>query len=142
MTIRYRMLDANGDFVFGQGPGEFLVDSPLAVAQAIRTRLNLWEGEWFLDRTEGTPYSTKVLGMGTQMLYDQAIQDRILGTIGVRDIASYSSSLDQNRNLVITCVVDTIFGVSIPINATPSAPTGPKPFVLDISQLDSGDVLQ
>lgn len=142
MTIRYRMLDANGDYVFGQGPGEFLVDSPFAVAQAIRTRLNLWAGEWFLDNTEGTPYSTQVLGMGTQQLYDQAIQDRILGTLGVRDIASYQSNLDQNRNLAISCIVDTIFGAAISINATPQAPDGAEPFVLDISQLDSGDVLQ
>lgn len=141
MILRYRMLDANGDYVFGQGPGEFLVDSALAVAQAIRTRLALWAGEWFLDSTEGTPYPTKVLGMGTQGLYDQAIQDRILGTIGVKDIASYSSNLDQNRKLSISCTVDTVFGVAIPINATPVAPSGQKPFILDLSLLDSGDVL-
>lgn len=142
MTIRYRALDANGDFVFGQGPGEFLVDSALAVAQAIQTRLKLWAGEWFLDITEGTDFPGKILGMGTQQLYDQEIQQRILGTIGVRDIASYSSNLDQSRHLTINATVDTIFGVAIPINATPQAPSGPKPFILDLSLLDSGDVLQ
>lgn len=141
MTLRYRTLSPLGDYIFGGGPSEFLVDSPFAVAQAIRTRLALWEGEWFLDTTEGTPYSNQILGMGTQMLYDQAIQARIKGTPGVLDIASYSSSLD-NRKLTVTCTVDTVFGVTIPINATPSAPAGAAPFILDVSQLDSGAQLQ
>jgi hypothetical protein len=142
MTIRYRMLDSNGDYVFGRGPGEFLIDSPAAVAQAIRTRLLLQQGEWFLDTTEGTPYSTQIFGMGTQQLYDQAIQARILGTIGVSSIDSYSSQLNPDRSLSITCTVETIFGVVVPINATPQVPNPTTPFILDISKLDSGDLLQ
>ena len=55
--MRYRKLDAAGDFVFGHGAADYHRDSPEAVAQAVLTRLKLHRGEWFLDRSEGTPYT-------------------------------------------------------------------------------------
>ena len=109
--MRYRRLSPTGDYVFGQGPGEFLVDSPDAVAQAISTRLKLWQGEWFLDSQAGTPYNTQVLGYGTQKVYDAAIQTVILNTTGVNQIVSYSSSLNSTtRELDIVATVATIYG--------------------------------
>ena len=93
--MRYRKLDANGDYTFGRSQANFLVNSPEAVAQAIQTRLALWEGEYFLDTSKGTPYWTQILGTGTWALYDQAIKDRILGTTGVLQIASYQSDYDK-----------------------------------------------
>ena len=56
--MRNRAMDANGDYQFGRS-GLFLVDSPAGVAQAIKTKLLLAAGEWFLDADEGTPYSTQ-----------------------------------------------------------------------------------
>lgn len=107
--MRYRALDANGDYTFGQSAANFLVNNSLLVAQAIRTRLLLMQGEWFLDKTEGTPYSTQILGKGTRSLYDQAIKTRILGTQGVNQIVNYSSNLN-NRVLTVNALVNTIFG--------------------------------
>lgn len=108
-SIRYRMLDANGDYVFGQGSAEFLQDTPAAVAQAVQTRLKFLQGEWFLDLTDGTAYSTRILSEGTQTFYDQEIRDRILGTPGVTGILSYESVLN-NRQLTVTATIDTAFG--------------------------------
>ncbi|OZO80851.1 hypothetical protein CG700_28170, partial [Escherichia coli] len=54
--MRYRREDADGDYTFGQGDDTFLIDSPECVAQAVKTRFELWRGQWFLDLTEGTPY--------------------------------------------------------------------------------------
>jgi len=111
--MRYRQLDANGDYVFGNGPGEFLVDSPETVAQAVTTRLKLWQGEWFLDSQAGTPYNTQVLGYGTQKVYDAAIQTVILNTMGVNQISSYSSSFNRTtRKLDIVATVATIYGTT------------------------------
>lgn len=106
-----------GDMTFGRGSGNFYVDSGQAVAQLIGTRLRLWAGEWFLDLTEGTPYSTKILGAHTGGIYNAAIQSRILDTPGVINIGSYSSSLDpKTRILSLLVRVNTQFSQSQVIN--------------------------
>jgi hypothetical protein len=69
--MRYRALSADGDYTFGQGSKNFLVNSAAAAGQAVLTRLRLMKREWFLDNTEGTPYSDEILGTGTKALYDQ-----------------------------------------------------------------------
>lgn len=109
--MRYRALDANGDYTIGQKGSNFLVDSPAAVGQAVLTRLRLLLGEWFLDNTEGTPYRPDVLGEHTAPTYDFAIRNRILGTQGVTSIESYSSNLNSvTRALSIAATINTIYG--------------------------------
>ena len=131
MSIRYRRLDANGDYVIGMGPNEFLIDSPDAVAQAILTRLNLKQGEWFLDLNEGTPYDTLILGAGTATFYDQAIQSRILETSGVTGIENYASYRDPTtRKLSVSCTVSTAYSL-----AGPAGSRLDIDFILDVSQL-------
>ena len=98
-----RQIDPNGDYQLGQ----FLANSPEAVAQVIQTRLALWEGEWFLDVTDGTPYMKDILGNNTN--YDYEIQERILLTPGVQDLAQYASSV-VDRALTVVCTVDTQYG--------------------------------
>lgn len=105
----YRKLDAAGDYTFGQGSANFLVDSPAAVAQAVSTRLKLIQGEWFLDVNAGVPYNTQVLGFGTIPYYDFAIKDAIMNTPGVSSMVSYSSYI-QDRAVNITATIDTIYG--------------------------------
>lgn len=108
--MRYRKLSADGDYIFGRGSSEFFVNDPEGVGQAVQTRLRLMTGEWFLDQNEGTPYSTEILGTGTQNLYDQAIQERVLGTQGVLSIEEYDSHLDESRHLTVNCTINTIYG--------------------------------
>lgn len=109
--MRYRRLDNNGDYVFGQGDSNFIQNTPATVGQAVKTRLQLQEGEWFLDVTVGTPYSSAIMGTGTISLYDSAIQNVILSTPGVTGIAAYSSGVDPlNRQASINCTIDTIYG--------------------------------
>jgi hypothetical protein len=109
--MRYRALTPTGDNSFGRGQDNFLTNTPAAVGQAVVTRLKLLVGEWFLDVTEGTPYSTNVLGAGTVGEYDLAIQERVLGTQGVLSILLYESVLDKNtRELTVNITVDTVYG--------------------------------
>lgn len=108
--MRYRALSAAGDYQFGRS-GIFLKDSAAAVAQAILTRLNLWAGEWFLDTKEGTPYEAQILGHNTQATRDLAIQQRILGTVGVTELTSYSSSV-AGRRLSVSATVQTQYGTT------------------------------
>ena len=43
--MRYRKLDEDGDYSFGRGAADFWVNVPDAPAQAVRTRLALWQGQ-------------------------------------------------------------------------------------------------
>lgn len=109
--MRVRAQDANGDYKFGNSEADFLIDMPAEVAQRIRTRLFLMQGEWFLDRFDGTPYSTQILGAHTKPFYDLAIQERVLRTEGVVEIIDYSSNLNGGtRKLTVSMRVKTVFG--------------------------------
>jgi hypothetical protein len=110
--MRYRKTDSvTGDYVFGHQQNDFYRDQPEAVAQAVKTRLALFTGEWFLDVTDGTPWTTQVLDKYTKDQYDAAIQDRILGTPGVTQLSAYSSSVNTTtRALTVTATIDTQYG--------------------------------
>lgn len=137
--MRVRALDANGDMQFGGGSANFLVNSPAAVGQNIGTRLDLWKGEWFLDRTAGTPWTSDVLGRGSLAAKDLVIRKRILETAGVTALIDYSSSL-TGRVFNVSGVVDTQYGAAATFDG--SADSGGNPFILDQSLLDGPDVLQ
>lgn len=110
--MRVRRQDADGDYTFGQGSANFLINSSAEVAQTILTRLRLFEGEWYLDETAGTPWNQSVLGKSTKNMYDMVIQQRIATTSGVsvNGIQEYASTLDKTtRRLTVTATVQTIF---------------------------------
>lgn len=109
--MRVRKLDANGDYTIGQGQANFWINAPEGVAQKVQTRLGLWEGEWFLDNTVGTPYLQQILGYGTASLRDIAIMTVIRETDGVSAINSYSSVVGGNgpRSLVVSGTITTIY---------------------------------
>ena len=91
----YRKLDADGDYVLGRGPAT-VISAVEAVAQAIKTRLFLWQGEWWEDRQEGLPMMQRILGYrNTQQAADILIRERILGTTDVVNLVSFSSSFDE-----------------------------------------------
>ncbi|QIP56821.1 hypothetical protein [Hafnia alvei] len=109
--MRYRREDLNGDYTFGQGDGTYLVNSPECVAQAVKTRLQLWRGEWFLDQTEGTPYVQSVLGKQSPEVYELSIRDRISSTQGVQDIAAFNVYTDgDTRRVKFSVTLNTVFG--------------------------------
>jgi hypothetical protein len=110
--MRYRKHDPQGDYSFGHGLGDFLIDSPETVALAVQTRLLLWLGEWFLDTRDGTDWNNSVLGKYTAATRDAVIRARILDTPGVNRILTYGSTFDGNtRQFNVTAAIDTIYGV-------------------------------
>ena len=112
--MRYRKLSASGDYTFGNGIADFWVDVPDAPAQAVKTRLALWQGQWFLDTREGMPWKTRVLGNRTADTRDPSIRAHVLGTQGVTGIADYSSALNRDtRAFSANIVVDTIYGRAV-----------------------------
>jgi hypothetical protein len=112
--MKYRKLDENGDYTFGQGIADFLVDVPEAPAQAVLTRLFLFQGDWFLDQREGMTWKTKVLGNRTASTRDPAIRRHVLRTRGVRSIQEYNSQLDRNtRAFSVQMTIDTVYGPAV-----------------------------
>jgi len=125
--FRYRRLSENlgdprrtgGDMCFGRGFQDFIVDSPVTVAQAILTRLRLWQGEYFLALNIGIPYLQQILGHSPSAnIPDSAIHGTIANTPFVRHITDYSSTFSSTaRNFTVSCKVETAFG---PVTQAPS----------------------
>lgn len=116
--MKYRKLDADGDYQLGHGGADYHVDTPECVAQAVKTRLALLAGEWFLDLLEGTPYATHVWGKQLKETYDPVLRRRILQTEGVLEIVSYDSSFNsETRKLTVSVKLNTVYGEST-VNAT------------------------
>ncbi len=118
----YRRLTEDHDMSFGRGKQDFLEDSlgnPEAIAQAIKTRLLLFLGEWWMDTLDGLPLWQKILG---QRVVDKGIIDRILidrirafvmpdnrfGIISIYDVSGEFNP--EDRSYSFSCMVDTIYG--------------------------------
>lgn len=109
----YRGLDANGDYTFGLGSQNFLIDDN-AVAQAVKTNLLLLQGEWWEDTSKGLPLFQNILGQSgsqtSQQSIDLLIQTQILSTPGVISISNYQGTYN-NRSYSISCNINTKFGI-------------------------------
>lgn len=111
--MRYRREDYDGDYTFGRGDDTWLINSPEAVAQAIKTRFLLWYGQWFLDTKTGTPWIQSVLGKQKPEIYNMAIRQRILDTPGVASISEFNTTVDSaTRRVIFTATVNTIYGTT------------------------------
>lgn len=109
--MRVRKQTGDGDYVFGNGQADFYRDVPEAPGTVSKMRLELWEGEWFLDLTEGTAYVTGVLGKQPSGNPERTIRDRINGTQGMVGISSYESAVDPDTRIMSVEVAEnTIYG--------------------------------
>ena len=110
----YRMLDSDGDYVFGRGKHAYL-EGIDAVAQAIKTRLLLLYAEWWEDREDGLPLWEQILAApGSQdslTAVDLVFKERIEGTTGVLSLLGYESDFDRdNRKYTFKAAVETMYG--------------------------------
>lgn len=111
--MQYRREDGDGDYTFGRGDDTWLINSPKTVAQAIKTRFELWYGQWFLDTTEGTPWIQSVLGKQRPEVYSLAIRQRILETAGVSSITNFDTTVNTStRRVTFTATVETLYGTT------------------------------
>jgi hypothetical protein len=109
--MRVRKVSASGDMLLGHSQADYYVNDPLGVALAAKTRLALWVGQWFLNRPDGTPWATKVLGKYTTDLRDAALRARILGTPGVSEITAYASQFNSTtRAFDVQATATTPYG--------------------------------
>lgn len=114
LDMRYRRLDENNDYVFGQNNQDFVSDAD-AVKQAIYTRLKLLYGEWWEDTQDGFPFFEQVAGKSATpanlQAVDLLIQERIQNTEGVLQILDYVNNFNSTtRELIVYTKVNTIYG--------------------------------
>lgn len=87
--------DTNGDFKIINGRLR-LTDGKLEVAQTIRSRLRVFQGELFLDITAGTPYFQQVIGKDKNPnTAESAIKSVITSTPGVLELLEFSFNIDK-----------------------------------------------
>lgn len=118
MTI-VRRVDTSFDMTFGYGLANFARDSE-AVAQAVRTRLQLLFNEWFLDTSAGVPYLQQGMVKPANLpLIESMVKQTIVDTDGVAELRSFTMSLDrETRRLTIAATVATIYGDTTNIQVT------------------------
>lgn len=109
MTVR--KLDPSGDITTS---GEQFAAGVQEIAQTIKTRLQLFLGEYFRDITDGTDWFGRVLGKGLGIQGAEAeLKMRIVRTPDVQALTGFSMIFDEaTRKLTVTCSVLTATGES------------------------------
>lgn len=106
-----RRLNADHDMTYGHGIADQARDDE-ATAQAVKTRLLLLFGEWFLDTDAGIPY----LPVGNSKpanipLLESAVRRTIIETEGVAELRTFELSFDaETRRLTIRATVANTYG--------------------------------
>lgn len=102
------------------GDGDLVVDRDAhfttgldAVAQGIRIRVQMFEGEWFLDLDTGIPYYQDILGQKfNEVKIRAAFREEILAAPGVGALLELAVTFDNaTRILSVTWKVQSSFGV-------------------------------
>lgn len=108
-----RALDSNNDIIV-QG-GQFrLVEDGSEVVQHVRTRLQFYLEEWFLDLDSGTPYFQEIFTKPVNLDSIESIfKSRILNTPEVQKLTEFAMEYEGNsvRKLSVSFSAETVFGV-------------------------------
>jgi hypothetical protein len=102
-----RALDANHDWLFGQGLLDYK-SNLAAVAQDIDCNLQMFLGDCFFAINNGIDWFN-LLGGKNQLAINLAINAAILNTIGVTGILQTSFSISENRALTVVYNVQTVY---------------------------------
>lgn len=107
--MKYRKLTPDFDYKFGENLNNFLTDKD-AVAQAIRTKLYLFYGEWWEQIDDGNLLVRDVLGQINSEVLKQTASSIIEETImEVKDVISVSNIVVDydRRSFKINAEVNT-----------------------------------
>lgn len=110
--MRYRRLDENGDYCFGNNSLDY-IDGNEAIAQAIKTKVMLFYQEWWENISIGIPMFQSIVGkvanQNLNMTATLLLTDRIKEVEGVVSVGNISIEKD-NRSISFEIEVETIFG--------------------------------
>lgn len=97
--------------MFGFGNTSFATDLE-ACAQAINTKLKMFQGENWEDLDDGLPFFQQIAGSRNKTMIDALIRSRILETPGVVSIQTFSSNISSDRRYTATALVNTQYGTT------------------------------
>ena len=98
--------NAAGDIDFG------IVDELESARQRVVARLQLWRGEWFIDREAGVPYIQDILGKrADEALVKRTITEIILTVPGVEAVEDIQVTMPNPvRQVRYAAHILTIYG--------------------------------
>lgn len=113
--MKYRKLDENGDYAFGNNSYDY-IEKDEAIAQAIKTKLYLFYGEWWEDISLGLPMFQSILGQVSNSNLRQTVillcAEQINLVEGVTSVDSISVDISA-RKLGLTIDVTTENGTTV-----------------------------
>ena len=94
--------ESGGQIAFVEGADE--------IPQTVQTRISTFLGEYFYNQDYGIPYWDAIQNQSNIEVLNMALKRTIEGTVGVKSIVSFQSSLDSAaRSYSISAVVSTIY---------------------------------
>lgn len=103
----FRNLDADGDWTFGSGKGNYISQNP-AIGLNIKTRILSWLGDCFFDEEAGIDWTNRLGSKNQRALLEMDLKRIILQSFGVTGIENFDTLL-QNRLFQADYSVNTIF---------------------------------
>lgn len=113
--MKYRKLDENGDYSFGNNSFDY-IDADNAIAQAIKTKLQLFYGEWWEDVSLGLPMFQSILGQVSNENLRRTVillcAEQIQKVEGVSSVDSIDVAISA-RKLTLDIDVTTEYNTSL-----------------------------
>lgn len=104
-----RAVDSVGNWQFGNSFTNYKTDLD-ELKQNIITSLKSWKGDCFFDLDAGVDWYN-ILGSYNQ---DDYLKENIINIVqnidGVININDYNATLDENRNITINLIINTVYG--------------------------------
>tara|TARA_R110000782_G_scaffold21181_2_gene57112 strand:- start:653 stop:1018 length:366 start_codon:yes stop_codon:yes gene_type:complete len=107
-----RALDSNNDLLISEGRFRVVQDAP-EIIQHVRTRLQFYLEEWFLNLNSGTPYFQQIFTKPVNLANIESIlKVRILETEGILKLTEFSMTYEggSSRQLSVSFSAETTSG--------------------------------
>lgn len=92
-----------GDLYLENGTVRLTATLQETVAQLIRRSLLMFQGEWFLDPTQGVPWFQSILGVKAPLsLVNQILRQAVAQIPGIQSIDTFTLTPQPNRGMQLS----------------------------------------
>lgn len=118
--MKYRKQLTNGDYSFGNNIQDFLTGQE-AIAQAIKTKVLLFYGEWWEDISQGIPMFQSIIGQTNKSNVTNALElllnERVLEVPGVEVVNEVTATVNGRTIYVyIRCTTENNEQVEVEVS--------------------------